>query len=300
MDAGGTQDMKQLEPATEEVFSCRRCRSVLFTDADLERHTAGQQMLPNRASSQPCSSYFLQEAPSWISPEALSENRILCPNPKCAARLGSLSWSGAQCSCGTWVTPAVQVPRSKVDSKVRRARVRPQSEMELAEEGVESAKEKHCEQGETGPSTEGFGSQEAVGARTEPSPGTPESDSALKVADAAPADAAVEEEKEVSYLLRSALALVHSDRIADRFEEALREAGICETVQAVQSTKQLRRYLLERGYNPFSLVIVAKAAGDKAFEIAESYADKASVYCIMSTPPTVVQDCCEIVSALTR
>lgn len=41
------------------------------------------------------------------------EGKICCP--KCSARLGSYNWAGAQCSCGAWVAPAVQVIKSKVD-----------------------------------------------------------------------------------------------------------------------------------------------------------------------------------------
>ena len=52
--------------------------------------------------------------------DALSmvEGKLACP--KCATRLGSFNWSGAQCSCGAWVTPAVQVVRSRVDEWVVR------------------------------------------------------------------------------------------------------------------------------------------------------------------------------------
>ena len=39
--------------------------------------------------------------------------QIQCP--KCSARLGSFSWSGDQCSCGQWITPSLQIHRSKVD-----------------------------------------------------------------------------------------------------------------------------------------------------------------------------------------
>lgn len=41
------------------------------------------------------------------------EGKFGCP--KCDTKIGTWNWSGAQCSCGTWVVPAIQVPRSKVD-----------------------------------------------------------------------------------------------------------------------------------------------------------------------------------------
>ncbi|KAJ3340494.1 hypothetical protein HDU93_006962 [Gonapodya sp. JEL0774] len=43
------------------------------------------------------------------------DGRIDCPNPRCAAKLGHWTWSGAQCSCGTWVTPGFAVQKAKVD-----------------------------------------------------------------------------------------------------------------------------------------------------------------------------------------
>ena len=39
--------------------------------------------------------------------------KLLCF--KCNTRFGSYDWAGNQCSCGVWVVPAIQVPKSKVD-----------------------------------------------------------------------------------------------------------------------------------------------------------------------------------------
>lgn len=47
------------------------------------------------------------------------EGKLTCPNAKCGGRLGNFNWSGSQCSCGSWVVPAVQVVASKVDRKGR-------------------------------------------------------------------------------------------------------------------------------------------------------------------------------------
>ena len=41
--------------------------------------------------------------------------RILCPNDKCGAKLGSFDWAGVQCSCGAWVVPGFALHTSKVD-----------------------------------------------------------------------------------------------------------------------------------------------------------------------------------------
>ena len=31
--------------------------------------------------------------------------KIICPNKKCAAKLGNYDWAGACCSCKEWVVP---------------------------------------------------------------------------------------------------------------------------------------------------------------------------------------------------
>lgn len=35
--------------------------------------------------------------------------------PKCQAKVGSYSWQGSKCSCGKWVTPAIELQRARVD-----------------------------------------------------------------------------------------------------------------------------------------------------------------------------------------
>ena len=58
-----------------------------------------------------CTSHFLlSDATSNLTSV---EGNLGCP--KCGARIGSFDWSGMQCSCGTWVSPAIQVVKSKVD-----------------------------------------------------------------------------------------------------------------------------------------------------------------------------------------
>lgn len=88
------------------VYRCRYCRTELFTSETTEVHD-------RLNSSQPCQNVFLSESPSWLSLE--SEGKILCLNEKCRAKLGSWSWSGFNCSCGTWVAPSFQFSRGKVD-----------------------------------------------------------------------------------------------------------------------------------------------------------------------------------------
>ena len=37
--------------------------------------------------------------------------------PKCKNELGNYHWSGNQCSCGEWITPAFQIANSKIDKE---------------------------------------------------------------------------------------------------------------------------------------------------------------------------------------
>lgn len=80
---------------------------------------------PPLTPSPNCSGYFLQPVSSYVShtpctyrnsgrlqmrwmdtvlDEGNLEGKILCPNPKCKAKLGNYDWSGLQCNC-CWVTP---------------------------------------------------------------------------------------------------------------------------------------------------------------------------------------------------
>jgi dual specificity phosphatase 12 len=68
-------------------------------------------------SSPSCSSYFTEPL-SWMSnqlEEGQLGGKLVCPNKKCGAKLGSFDWAGSQCSCGAWVTPGFSILASKVD-----------------------------------------------------------------------------------------------------------------------------------------------------------------------------------------
>lgn len=96
----------------------------------------GSGTLSSAVNAKACTSYFLNEAAleslDWVrsalkahddAAEAGAEGiegKLICPNAKCGARLGNFNWSGSQCSCGSWVVPAIQVVARKVDRKGRR------------------------------------------------------------------------------------------------------------------------------------------------------------------------------------
>ena len=120
----------------EDAFSCRRCRGPLFRAAHVTAHVLGAHrfsrhrlnkdaaagsLAPPRSGADDapldegaCTSFFLAEALEWMRGASEGvEGKLHCPH--CTARVGTLRWAGAQCSCGTWVTPAVQIARKAVD-----------------------------------------------------------------------------------------------------------------------------------------------------------------------------------------
>lgn len=130
-------------------YSCKKCRKLVFSESDVTTHVPqGQCDDPNfnridfrgkqwhttqKPAETKCSSYFLLDGPRFRSMasgsgadaretdvEKLARGDMQCPNPRCRARIGQFAWSGAQCSCGDWVVPALQVTKSKVDLKIRK------------------------------------------------------------------------------------------------------------------------------------------------------------------------------------
>jgi hypothetical protein len=95
-------------------YACRMCRVFLFGQDDLEAHEPYQQGFGwRKVGSAKCESLFLSEGLDWIGDISAVEGRFGCP--RCSTKLGIWNWAGTQCSCGTWVVPAIQVPLSKVD-----------------------------------------------------------------------------------------------------------------------------------------------------------------------------------------
>ena len=113
---------------TKTYYACRLCRIPLFTTDHLEDppHTTAKHNFNKKKQSQSssiCQSIFLADAVPWMGDITTSmEGRIVCPQPNCQAKLGIWKWAGNQCSCGTWVTPAIQVPMSKLDKVQPRLR----------------------------------------------------------------------------------------------------------------------------------------------------------------------------------
>ena len=101
-------------------YACKRCRTVLFGEADLEDPPHAQSLHSFRKKSasktvqgKVCANHMLASPLPWMTAMDDMEGKLHCFH--CKTKIGHYSWTGAQCSCGTWVTPAIMVPMSKVD-----------------------------------------------------------------------------------------------------------------------------------------------------------------------------------------
>ncbi|PIA60089.1 hypothetical protein AQUCO_00400759v1 [Aquilegia coerulea] len=112
----------KLNPA----YRCKKCRRVMALQDNVVEHKPGEGETCfkwqkrsggnpfNRSDEHECSSIFLEPL-RWMKTveEGLLEGKLFCPH--CDARLGYFNWSGIQCSCGSWITPAFQLHKSRVD-----------------------------------------------------------------------------------------------------------------------------------------------------------------------------------------
>lgn len=102
-------------------FACKMCRTILFGECDLEEipHSKGQHSFSSRklksaGNAKVCQSIFLAPGLEWmVGIDDSAEGKLSCP--KCTGKLGLYKWHGTQCSCGSWVTPAIQIHSSRVD-----------------------------------------------------------------------------------------------------------------------------------------------------------------------------------------
>lgn len=117
----------QLQEVVEHklVYSCRMCRKPLFLADDIMPHQVSQHNIAHHkrdkgnavaADLVMCNSHFLQEPLKWMGNVDENEGKISCS--KCQSRVGFWKWDGQQCSCGTWVTPAIQIAKNRVDERL--------------------------------------------------------------------------------------------------------------------------------------------------------------------------------------
>ncbi|KAK7197376.1 hypothetical protein NESM_000685200 [Novymonas esmeraldas] len=136
-------------------YTCRRCRALLFAESDVVPHdpldgakktfkyrrggpsrrdgdgdddngSGGSGAISDAAAATAtCTSLFLDpDQTPWVVADvheasvngaAVEPDTLYCPNPRCRAKLGTQSWTGSQCSCGAWVTPAFRIHARAVD-----------------------------------------------------------------------------------------------------------------------------------------------------------------------------------------
>ncbi|KAJ9185003.1 hypothetical protein P3X46_004683 [Hevea brasiliensis] len=108
------------------AYRCKKCRRVVALQENVVDHIPGEGETSfawnkrrsgnpfNKSDEPECSSLFVEPL-RWMSAveEGALEGKLLCAH--CEARLGYFNWSGIQCSCGSWITPAFQLHKSRVD-----------------------------------------------------------------------------------------------------------------------------------------------------------------------------------------
>ncbi|KAL5720254.1 hypothetical protein ACHQM5_012933 [Ranunculus cassubicifolius] len=109
------------------AYRCKKCRRVVAVKDNVVDHNPGEGEgcfkwqkrssgnFFNRYDDEPeCSSIFVEPL-RWMKTveEGALEGKLFCPH--CEARLGYFNWSGIQCSCGSWITPAFQLHQSRLD-----------------------------------------------------------------------------------------------------------------------------------------------------------------------------------------
>jgi dual specificity phosphatase 12 len=121
------ENEKQKEVKNKKLqLSCRKCRFVLVSGDNILIHEPGSgqasfswrkrdQNINKNGNSNICNVYFIERA-EWmegLDDENIVSGKINCP--KCKSKLGSYNWSGMQCSCGNWYSPAFIIQKKSVD-----------------------------------------------------------------------------------------------------------------------------------------------------------------------------------------
>ncbi|EPS72530.1 hypothetical protein M569_02227 [Genlisea aurea] len=103
------------------IYRCKKCRRMVASEENMVSHRRGEGQKcfkwnkRNETSRNECSSIFV-EPMKWMMQtvdEGCVEAKLECIG--CKARLGSFNWAGMQCSCGSWINPAFQLQKSRID-----------------------------------------------------------------------------------------------------------------------------------------------------------------------------------------
>ena len=100
-------------------YRCKKCRTLLFQTQHILEHQQNKEEVSfgyrRRGGGGECNSVFIKDKLQWMGSCDQNDGQILCP--KCKIELGHYHWSGNQCSCGEWITPAFQIANSKIDKE---------------------------------------------------------------------------------------------------------------------------------------------------------------------------------------
>ena len=129
----------------EFIFKCGKCRKSLFNDKQLilfhensAKDTYSHKRKKNNSvNTTECTSYFLnierlmnnnknnneekkdidfiEQFQIVMETQNMKLESCIIKCKKCSLKLGEFFDKGTQCSCGSWVVPAVQIVKSKVD-----------------------------------------------------------------------------------------------------------------------------------------------------------------------------------------
>ncbi|KAJ5113395.1 hypothetical protein N7456_001929 [Penicillium angulare] len=123
----------QPTPEREVELKCRKCRRGIASSKYIISHEEEKRENAKARSNVECAHIFLHPMKwmrSSLYPSASDSNpnaqftgdaplsgRLACPNPTCGANIGKFAWQGMQCSCNSWVVPAIGLAKARVDIK---------------------------------------------------------------------------------------------------------------------------------------------------------------------------------------
>lgn len=120
------EETTKVENNCGPTYRCKKCRRLVALQEHVIDHVPGEGETAfewhkrrsgnpfNKSNESDCSSIFIEPL-RWMKAveEGALEGKLSCAH--CDARLGYFTWAGIQCSCGSWITPAFQLHKSRID-----------------------------------------------------------------------------------------------------------------------------------------------------------------------------------------
>ena len=108
-------------------YKCKKCRRNLIRSSSIlsgacQEGKTKQFLSKNGKNRRPdplavCTSVYVEPV-AWMSELIQGNNRGCLYCPKCSQKVGHFDWSGIQCSCGKWVSPAIQLQKKQMDAPI--------------------------------------------------------------------------------------------------------------------------------------------------------------------------------------